>query len=46
VPGAHDGVEVQQAPGAVGHGDIDEFTVRQLDRVAADGGDPGGHDRE
>ena len=33
------GGELQQAPGAVGDGEVDEFAVRQLDRVAAGGGE-------
>lgn len=31
--------ELQQAPGSVGDGKVDEFTVRQPDRVAVRGGE-------
>src|SRR6516165_1253213 len=34
-----DAGELQQPPGAIGDGQVDEFPVRQLDRVAAAGGE-------
>ena len=35
--------ELQQAPGAVGDGKVDEFAVRQPDRVAVGGGERAEH---